>query len=60
MARLDYDKPGAAEYLQTTERHIDRLVAERKITFYKVGRKVRFRQGDLDDYIERHRLQALR
>ena len=60
MARLDYDWTGAAEYLQTTERHVRRLWAERKVTGYLVGRKVRFRQGDLDAYIERNRREALR
>jgi excisionase family DNA binding protein len=60
MARLDYDWAGAAEYLQTTERHVRRLWSERKITGYRVGRKVRFKQGDLDDYLERNRLEALR
>ena len=60
MPRLDFDKAGAAEYLGTSERHIERLWAERKIAGYKVGRFVRFRQADLDTYLERHRLDVLR
>ena len=48
------DKAEAAAYLNTTERHIQRLWAERRITAVKVGRKVRFRMVDLDAWIEAH------
>jgi excisionase family DNA binding protein len=41
----------AAERLATPERFIRRLVAERRIRFYKVGRYVRFHTHDLDDFI---------
>ncbi len=60
MPRLDYDKAGAAEYLGTSVRHIERLWAERKLAGHKVGRFVRFSQRDLDEYAARHRLEALR
>jgi excisionase family DNA binding protein len=48
------DKAGAAVYLGTTERHVQRLWAERRIPAVKVGRKVRFRTRDLDAWIEAH------
>jgi excisionase family DNA binding protein len=55
-----YDKAGAAQYLGTSERHIERLWSERRLAGCKIGRKVRFRQRDLDDYIERNRIEAMR
>jgi excisionase family DNA binding protein len=42
----------AAEMLNVGERFIRRLVAERRIVFRKVGRHIRFRPSDLDNYIE--------
>lgn len=42
------DVAGGAKRLDVTERFIRRLVAERRVRFYKVGRFVRFRPEDLD------------
>jgi excisionase family DNA binding protein len=42
-----------AEQLGTTPRHVRRLVFERRITYRKLGRYVRFHPDDVDDYIER-------
>lgn len=50
------EKAAAAHYLATTTRHLDRLVYERRIGHVKLGNKVRFRQRDLDAYIESHRV----
>lgn len=58
MPRL-YDWTSGSEYLGTTERHLKRLWAERRIAGRKIGRKVRFTQGDLDDYIHRSRIDAV-
>jgi excisionase family DNA binding protein len=41
----------AAERLGTPVRFIRRLIAERRIRFYKVGRYVRLDAGDLDEFI---------
>lgn len=46
------DVAGAAERLGTTERHVRRLVSERRIPFVKVGDKVRFRPEDLERWID--------
>lgn len=46
----------AAEFLSTTERHLRRLVAERRIGFVKVGRFVRFQVADLDSYLAAQRV----
>ncbi len=57
---LDFDLAQAAEYLNDTEAHVQRLWWERKIAAVKLGRKVRFRREDLDAYIAKNRLEALR
>jgi excisionase family DNA binding protein len=41
----------AAQRLGTPVRFVRRLVAERRIRFYKVGRHVRFDATDLDAFI---------
>lgn len=45
------DVSQAAERLGTPERFVRRLISERRIRFYKVGRYVRLRTDDLDDFI---------
>lgn len=52
--------PAAADYLDDSERHLRRLVAERKIAFVKVGRKVRFRKSDLDAFVTANVVEAAR
>jgi excisionase family DNA binding protein len=51
------DVAGAAQ-LGTPVRFIRRLIAERRIRFYKIGRYVRIDRPDLDDYIAAHRVEA--
>jgi len=48
----------AADVLATTERHLRRLVHERRIGFVKVGRFVRFREADIADFVEENRTAA--
>lgn len=45
------DIHGAALYMGVTERFIRRLVEERRIPYYKVGKFVRFSEEDLDDFL---------
>lgn len=52
------DIPAAAERLGVTQRWIRRAVAERRITFVKVGRNVRFEPEEINRYIERQRKPA--
>jgi len=49
--------PQAAERLGTPERFIRRLVAQRRIRFYKVGRYIRFDITDLDAFIDTGRVE---
>ncbi|MGA5355427.1 helix-turn-helix domain-containing protein [Streptomyces sp. LPB2020-019-1HS] len=48
-----------AELLGTTERFPRRLIAERRITFVKVGRHVRIPQSALDAFITAHTVQPV-
>lgn len=44
--------PEAAEYLNVKVRWIRRAIENRWIPFSKVGGQIRFRQSDLDAYVE--------
>lgn len=55
---LDVD--GVARALGITPRHVRRLVAERRIPFFKVGRFVRFDPGELDLWLEQQRVEVHR
>jgi excisionase family DNA binding protein len=46
------DKKTAAERLKVSPRFINRLVDERRIRFYRVGRFIRLDVTDLDAFIE--------
>lgn len=46
------DVIGAATYLGVTEAFVRRLVLERRIRYFKLGKFVRFRTTDLDAFIE--------
>lgn len=43
--------PQAAERLGTPERFVRRLIAERRVRFYRVGKYIRFDSRDLDAFI---------
>lgn len=46
------DVAGAAAYLGVSEVFIRRLVLERRVRYFKVGKFVRFRPPDLDAFVE--------
>ncbi len=50
----------AAERLGTTVRFVRRLIAERRIAFFKVGRHVRISSTDLAEYLAAGRVDPLR
>lgn len=54
-----HDVDSAADYLRCGHRLIYRLVAERKITFTKAGRSLRFWQSDLDAYLDARTVEPL-
>ncbi len=47
-----------AERLNTTPRHVRRLVFERRIAYRKLGNYVRFHPDDLAEYVAAHRVEA--
>lgn len=49
-----------AERLGTTERFPRRLVAERRITFVKVGRHIRIPESALSAFLDTHTVQPIR
>ncbi len=49
-----------AERLNTTPRHVRRLVFERRIAYRKLGRYVRFHPDDVAEYIAAHRVEIAR
>lgn len=51
--------PETAVYLNTSERFVRRLVAERRIAFHHVGRHVRFALTDLDEWLAVSRVEPL-
>jgi excisionase family DNA binding protein len=54
------DADGVAKALGVTNRHIRRLVAERRIPFFKVGKFVRFDPGELDVWLDQQRVEMRR
>jgi excisionase family DNA binding protein len=51
--------PETAEYLNTSERFVRRLIAERRIAFHHVGRHVRLALSDLDLWLASSRVEAI-
>lgn len=45
-------KPGAASYLSICTRSVDNLMKDGSLPYVKLGRRVLFRQADLDRLIE--------
>jgi len=54
------DVAAVAQAMGVTERHIRRLVTERRIPFLKVGRFVRFDPGALDVWLDQQRVEVRR
>lgn len=46
-----YNRTEAAKYLNVCTRTIDRAVAGGKLNYRKIGRCIRFTQGDLNEFI---------
>lgn len=49
------DVPGLAAHLGVKERHIRRLIAERRIPFIKWGHLIRFDPDDIASWLGSHR-----
>ncbi|MEV1291938.1 helix-turn-helix domain-containing protein [Pseudonocardia sp. NPDC049635] len=51
--------PEAADYLNTSVRFVRRLIAERRIAFHHVGRHVRLRVVDLEEFVQSGRVEPV-
>lgn len=51
--------PETAEYLNTSQRFVRRLIAERRIAFHHIGRHVRIALSDLDLWLSSNRVEAI-
>jgi excisionase family DNA binding protein len=60
LASALIDIHGVAEVLGVTPRHIQRLVAERRIPYLKVGRFVRFDRAELSVWLDQQRVEVSR
>ncbi len=54
------DLPAVAETLGVNQRHIRRLVAERRIPYLKWGHLLRFDPDEIDQWLARSRVPAER
>jgi excisionase family DNA binding protein len=54
------DVKAVAEELNTSIRHIRRLVHERRIPVVRVGRLIRFDRDDIEAWLDEHRTSAER
>jgi excisionase family DNA binding protein len=55
-----YTPETAAEYLGMSERQVRDAVRKNRITYVRLGQYVRFRQTDLNDYIDANTVRAVR
>jgi len=44
---------------EVSDRTLRRLIAERRIAHTRVGAQIRFRREDVDDYLDRRRVEAM-
>jgi excisionase family DNA binding protein len=54
------DSDAVALALGVTRRHVQRLVAERRIPFLKIGRFVRFDPAELNVWLDQQRVESVR
>jgi excisionase family DNA binding protein len=59
IAKEHYSVAESAEYLSTSVRFVRRLIAERRITFYKVGRHVRLKRVDLEEFVSLGKVESV-
>lgn len=51
-----YTSVELAEFLKLSEDHIRRMVSQRTIPFVKIGRSVRFKSDDIDQWLSTKRV----
>ena len=53
-------KEDAARSLGTTPRHAQRLAESGELPYYRVGRLIRFSSADIEEYLDRTRVESRR
>lgn len=53
-----FSRSESAEYLGVSVVTVDRAIANRKISFFRIGRRVVFDKKHLDEYLERNEYKA--
>lgn len=53
------DVPGLAAHLGVTERHVRRLIAERRIPYLRWGQRIRFDPDEIARWLEAARVEPL-
>ena len=51
--------PEAAEYLRVSDRNLRNMAKSNKIPFYKLEGKILFKISELDNYIEKNKVESL-
>jgi excisionase family DNA binding protein len=54
-----YSVEEAAAYLNTSVRFVRRMISERRVTFYKVGRHVRLKRKDLEAFVQAGKVEPI-
>lgn len=54
-----FTTPDLAEYLNVSKTTVYRLVETRKIAFYKIKGAIRFQMKDIEDYLEKNRVNTI-
>jgi excisionase family DNA binding protein len=55
-----YTQKELAEYLSVSKSKIDRMLQKRQIPFYRIGRSLRFRVSDIENYLDDNRINSFR
>ncbi|MCU1463618.1 MAG: DNA-binding protein [Acidimicrobiales bacterium] len=53
------DVPGLADHLGVTERHVRRLITERRIPYVRWGHRIRFDPDEVARWLEASRVEPL-
>jgi excisionase family DNA binding protein len=53
------DIAGLANQLGVTERFVRRLIAQRRVSFYKIGKFIRFDPIEIENWIDQRRVNAI-
>lgn len=59
IANQRFTRIEAAQYLRVSVVSVDRAIAKRKISFFRLGRRIVFAKQHLDDFLNRNEVTAV-